>query len=263
MRDSDTPIRVVGVIPAHLSSIRLPRKILLEIHGVPMIEHVRRRALMCEALDGVYVATCDQEIAETVDASGGEVIMTADTHMNGTSRVAEAVESVDCTHVILLQGDEPLLLPSHVEEVVDAIKADPSWDAWNATGPVTTQAELDRHSFVKCAVGESGRVLFCFRRSASHLQAAEQTEYTRKILGVIAFGKSFVQRLVAYPQSLMERNESIEQLRILEHGYTLKSVPVSHSLPSINEPGEVDAVLEAIQSDSEQKSLLDRVLAGA
>jgi 3-deoxy-manno-octulosonate cytidylyltransferase (CMP-KDO synthetase) len=77
---------------------------------------------------------------------------------------------------------------------------------------------------------------------------------------VIAYGKRFVQRLVAYPQSLMERNESIEQLRILEHGYTLKSVSVSHSLPSINEPGEVDAVLEAIECDSEQKSLLDRVL---
>jgi 3-deoxy-manno-octulosonate cytidylyltransferase (CMP-KDO synthetase) len=162
-----------------------------------------------------------------------------------------------------LQGDEPLLLPSHVNEVVHSIKTDPSWDAWNATGPVNSQAELDRHSFVKCAVAESDRVLFCFRRSASHLQIVEQLQYTRKILGVIAYGKTFVQRLVACPQSLMERSESIEQLRILEHGYTLKSVPVNHSLPSINEPGEVDAVLQAIQCDVEQKSLLDRVLSVA
>ena len=120
---------------------------------------------------------------------------------------------------------------------------------------------MDRQSVVKCSVAESGRVLFCFRRSASHHQAAEQAQYTRKILGVIGYGKSFLQELVRFPQSLMERTESIEQLRILEHGHMLKSVPVSHSLPSINEPGEVDAVLEAVQRDPEQKSLLDRVVA--
>ena len=260
MTSSGPPVKVVGVIPAHLSSVRLPRKILLPIHGLAMIEHVRRRALMCESLDSVYVATCDQEIAETVDAAGGRVIMTADTHLNGTSRVAEAIEGVDCTHVVLLQGDEPLLLPRHVGEIVDAIRSDTSWDAWNATGPIDSQAELDRQSFVKCSVAESGRVLFCFRRSASHHQPAEQAQYTRKILGVIGYGKSFLQELVRYPQSLMERRESIEQLRILEHGHTLKSVPVSHSLPSINEPAELDPVLQAVRRDPEQKSLLDRVL---
>lgn len=258
---NSTPPRVVGVIPAHLSSVRLPRKILFKIHGLPMIEHVRRRALMCEALGDVYVATCDQEIAEAIDSTGGKVIMTANTHLNGTSRVAEAIEGIDCTHVVLLQGDEPLLLPRHVQEVVQEIQADPSWDAWNATGPLTSQEELDRHSFVKCSVAESGRVLSCFRRSPSHEQLEHQARYTRKILGVIGYDKTFLRRLVAYPQSFMERTESIEQLRILEHGHSLKSVPVSHSLPSINEPGEVDAVLRAIE-DSEQKALLHRVLQG-
>jgi len=79
-----------------------------------MIEHVRRRALMCPSLDRVVVATCDDEIASTVRDFGGEVIMTSNTHRNGTTRVAEAAGKIGCSHVVLLQGDEPLLLPRHV-----------------------------------------------------------------------------------------------------------------------------------------------------
>lgn len=82
-----------------------------------MIEHVRRRALMCSNLSTVIVATCDEEIAEVVQANGGQVIMTSYDHINGTTRVAEAVKQIDCSHVLLLQGDEPLLLPRHVEEL--------------------------------------------------------------------------------------------------------------------------------------------------
>ena len=90
-------VAFVGVIPAHLASVRFPGKILFPFNGMPMIEHVRRRALLATGLDEVYVATCDRDIAEAVRAGGGKVIMTADTHRNGTSRVAEAVADLDFT----------------------------------------------------------------------------------------------------------------------------------------------------------------------
>ena len=95
----------VAIIPAHLASVRFPRKVLHDFHGLPMIEHVRRRALMADGLCAVYVATSDREIADVVRSFGGEVIMTSPNHLNGTTRVAEAAAQLDCSHVILLQAD--------------------------------------------------------------------------------------------------------------------------------------------------------------
>ncbi len=101
-------MKIIAVIPAHMASVRFPRKILFQFHGLPMIEHVRRRALLSKAFDDVFVATCDEEIASVIRSFGGKIIMTANTHNNGTSRVAEAVKDIECSHVVLLQGDEPL-----------------------------------------------------------------------------------------------------------------------------------------------------------
>jgi 3-deoxy-manno-octulosonate cytidylyltransferase (CMP-KDO synthetase) len=257
------PAKIVAVIPAHLASVRFPRKILFPFHGLPMIEHVRRRALLADAVSEIHVATCDEEIAETVRGYGGKVTMTANTHTNGTSRVAEAVRDIDCSHVILLQGDEPLLLPRHLDEFAREIAAEPDGDAWNATGPIDHDEELDRHSFVKCAVSESGRILYCFRRSPCFSPLAVQQSFVRKILGIIAYRKDFLLHLQALPASPIERAEFIEQMRIIEHGYTLRSVPVQPSLPSVNEPGEADIVLSYIERNPEQRDLLERTLSAS
>jgi 3-deoxy-manno-octulosonate cytidylyltransferase (CMP-KDO synthetase) len=252
--------RIAAIIPSHLASTRFPRKILFPFHGLPMIEHVRRRALLAKGLSEVVVATCDAEIADAVRAGGGTVVMTSNTHRNGTSRVAEAVAGLDCTHVILLQGDEPLLLPRHVEAMVAAIEASPDGDAWNATAPISAPEELDRHSFVKCSIGQDGRILYGFRRSPSAAPFEDQIAYIRKVLGIIAFRRESLMAISAAPVSVVERYESIEQMRILEAGHSLYSVPVEESLPSVNEPHEADIVLGYIRSMPEQAHLLQRIL---
>lgn len=226
-----------------------------------MIEHVRRRALMADGLDKVVVATGDQEIEDTVRAAGGEVIPTNRAHENGTSRVAEAVANMDCEHIVLLQGDEPLLLPSHIEILLSAIKTEPEADFWNVTGPINSEDELDRHSFVKCAVGPDSRILYCFRRSPSHASFELQTGYIRKILGLFAFRRDVLLELAQTPQTPIERAELIEQMRLIETGRRVVSVPVDRALPSVNEPHEADIVLSELESDLEQKALLERVLA--
>lgn len=253
-------MKIVAVIPAHLASVRFPRKILFLFHGLPMIEHVRRRALLSDAVSDVYVATCDEEIAKAVRGFGGKVIMTANFHTNGTSRVAEAVKDINCTHVILLQGDEPLLLPRHVDAIAQAIAAEPGGDAWNATGPIEHQEELDRHSFVKCAVLKSGRIFCCFRRSPFYSAFNVQQTFVRKILGIIAYRKPFLFDLTKLPAAPIEKAEFIEQMRIIENGCLLGSVPVSPSLPSVNEPGEAGIVLDYIQQNDEQRALLEKIL---
>lgn len=253
--------KTIAVIPAHLASVRFPRKILHPFSGLAMIEHVRRRALLTSGLGEVYIATCDQEIADAVSANGGKVIMTASTHMNGTSRVAEAVEGLDCSHVVLLQGDEPLLLPRHVDQLVASMEAAPNVDAWNATGPIEQPEELDRHSFVKCAVTPNDRIMYCFRRSPSTANFAAQQTYIRKILGIIAYRKDFLIDIAASDPARVETNEFIEQMRIIENGNMLMSVPVKESLPSVNEPHEADIVLDYVQNNREQRGLLERILA--
>jgi 3-deoxy-manno-octulosonate cytidylyltransferase (CMP-KDO synthetase) len=253
-------MKIVAIIPAHMASVRFPGKILHPFYGLPMIEHVRRRALLASSLDDVIVATCDDAIASVIRGFGGKVIMTANTHKNGTTRVAEAIEKVDCTHVILLQGDEPLLLPRHVDALADAIRTNPDGDAWNATGPIENAEELDRHSFVKCAIGQHSRILFCFRRSPCYSSFEKQQAFVRKILGIIAYKKEFLLDLTKLPPSEIEQAEFIEQMRIVENGYELSSIPLSPSLPSVNEPSEAEIVLDYIRSDSEQKQLLDKIL---
>lgn len=226
-----------------------------------MVEHVRRRALMADNLERVIVATDDPEIEKAVRRGGGEVIRTTQQHDNGTSRVAEVVANIECDFVVLLQGDEPLLLPSHVEALLSAITNDPGADFWNVTCPINVPDELDRHSFVKCAVGSDGRILYCFRRSPSHVEFAHQTKYIRKILGLFAFRRSVLLDLAATSPTPIEQAEFIEQMRLIETGRRLISVPVDRALPSVNEPHEAEIVLEELDRDPEQKELLNLVLA--
>ncbi len=253
-------MKVTTVIPAHLDSIRFPRKILFEFFGIPMIEHVRRRALLASSISAVYVATCDEEIAEAVKSYGGQVIMTSNQHRNGTTRVAEAINSIDCSHVILLQGDEPLLIPDHLDSLVKSIKSNPDGDAWNAIAPLQSAEELDLHSFVKCSVSETGRILYCFRRSPGYAEFDQQSKYIHKILGLIAYRKAFLQEFADFDSGIIETTEFIEQMRIIENGRHLQSVPVYPSLPSVNEPGEADIVINYIEANEQQQQILNKIL---
>ena len=243
-----------------MASVRFPRKILFPFFSLPMIEHVRRRALLSKSLSEVLVATCDDAIAQVVNGFGGKVVMTANTHRNGTTRVAEAVKDIDCSHVMLLQGDEPLLLPRHIDSLVHAIEEQPNGDAWNATGPIESPDELDRHSFVKCVASKTGRVMHCFRRSPATCSTEAQFGFVRKILGLISYRRDFLMELVKLPAAPIENAEFIEQMRILENDGYLQSVRVDPSLPSVNEPYEADIVLEYIQHHPEQKALLEIII---
>lgn len=256
----DEKTKIVAVIPAHLNSIRFPKKILYPFHNLPMVEHVRRRALLCDMISKVFVATCDVEIADQVRKHGGEVIMTSNKHLTGTTRVAEAIEQIDCTHVVLLQGDEPLLIPQHLDLIAKNIMKDYLTSAWNVTGPINEPQELDRHSFVKCVVTEQNRIIYCFRRNPRHSNIDEQRSYIRKILGIIAFRKSILLEIANLEPSRIEKTEFIEQMRIIENAYIFRSVPVDHSTPSVNEPNDIIAILETLKKDTQQAALLNKIL---
>ena len=113
-----TSIKIAAIIPARMASTRHPGKPLIEIQDLPMIEHVRRRALLCGGFSEVVVATCDTEIVEVVETFGGKIIMTSKEHIMASDRVAEAARNLDCTHVINVQGDEILVRPDDLSNMI-------------------------------------------------------------------------------------------------------------------------------------------------
>ena len=248
------------IIPARLASKRFPNKVLQCIAGLPMIEHVRRRCLLSKATTRVYVATCDEQISQVVKSNGGDVIMTSKDHLNGTSRVAEAVRMVDCDHVILVQGDEPLLHPDYLSSLCEVIGENPLVNAWNVSSPIENDYELDQISVVKCAESKSNQILYCSRKNTSQYDFKKNSGYLRKLLGLMAYKKDFLQTLVSIGPGTIEQIEDIEQMRIIENGFELRSMHVPNSLPSVNEPHEITAVMEYLQKDKEQMALLQKIL---
>ena len=253
-------MKVAAIIPSHLASIRFPRKILLKIHGLEMIEHVRRRALMTDIFDEVYVATGDNEISDLVKSHGGNVINTTKNHSSGTSRIVEAAESIDASHIFLIQGDEPLILPSQIKALYEEIANNLEVDAWNATASLTNESQLEEHSIVKCIVTDKNDILYCFRKTPSFSNFKNQRKYIRKILGLIAYKREVLMSFDKYNPSLIETSESIEQLRLIENKYDFRSVIVEPALPSINELGDEEKVLDLLKMSNDQKQLLREVL---
>lgn len=252
-------VSIAAIIPARLASVRFPGKVLEPIHGLPMIEHIRRRALLCEDLSYVAVATADEEVAKVVRSAGGTVIMTSTAHLNGTDRVAEAAQQVACTHVVVLQGDEPLILPSDLTLMASAMRAEPEVPAWNATGALVDAAALDDRSTVKAILSRTGRILLCTRRSVSHGEASSQMTFTRKVLGLIGFERNFLALYRTLPTTPLESADSIEQSRIIEHDWVLRSVELPNEHASVNHRSDLAAVQRALSEDALQRSILERI----
>lgn len=225
--------------------------------GLPMLEHVRIRAEMSKIFNaGVYVATCDKEVFELVKNNGGKPIMTLESHINGSSRVSEAVKEIDCTHVLVLQADEPLILPSHLKMFVEKIKMQSQFQVWNAVSDMYDKQDLKNNTIVKCAVNHRKKILFCFRGSPFISNFNCQSKYVKKMLGLIAFKKNAIKEMNQTPQDDIEFNESIEQMRIISSNYEMGAVHLGSSLPSVNLKTDTELVLKEMNFNQEQIEIL-------
>lgn len=252
-------IRVAAVIPARMGSSRFPGKSLLTVRGLPMVEHVRRRTVLSGVFSDVVVATCDREIADRVEGYGGRVLMTSASHPGALDRVAEAMQALACTHVVNVQGDEILVLPSDLRRVVEAVQREPAVEAWNAAARIEHAEELDDPSIVKLLVSRTGRVLFCLRRYEG-ARDDPSAEAVWKSIGIMAFTRAFLERFVRLPRTPLERSGGMDQLRIVEHDLTLRTVLLEHGYPTINEPREVTLVEASLAADREQRAALEQIL---
>lgn len=253
-------VKIAAIIPARMASSRFPGKPLLEIKGLPMIEHVRRRVLLCREFSEVVVATCDKEIAMVVERFGGKVAMTSDKHQVATERIVEAIGGLDCTHVINVQGDEILLVPSDLTKMFQAMVASPAVPVWNAIAPLTVKQALEDPSMVKCVVSQTEKLLFC-SRDFSFLNLKEDSLHPVYLLiGILGYRRLFLEQISTMSETPLEILESIEQSRFLENDITIQGVRFRNAYPGINTPQEAEAVKNILEIDPVQNEILKEIL---
>lgn len=210
----------IGVIPARYGSTRLPGKPLKDIAGKPMIQHVYEMAIQAEELSSVIVATDDRRIMEAVSLFGGQAVMTASGHPNGTSRVAEAVRRERCDIVVNIQGDEPFLSHEMVDQLVRLLAEDDGAPSATLCRRITPERFGDA-SVVKTVFDRDGNALY-FSRSLIPYPRCHQHHLVFEHIGIYAYRSEFLQILAELPLTPLAETESLEQLKVLEHGYKMK-----------------------------------------
>jgi 3-deoxy-manno-octulosonate cytidylyltransferase (CMP-KDO synthetase) len=251
--------KVVVVVPARMASSRYPGKPLAKILELPMIEHVRRRALLAKGVDDVVVATCDREIVDVVDQAGGKAIMTADTHERSTERVAEAMHSLAGDIVVVAQGDEPLMLPRDLEIVAAPFLQDDELGCVSLLSPLEGEADFSNPNIVKAACDQRGYIMMYSRAPIPFVQNPGPCPIHRET-GIRAFSADFLQTYVSLPETPFELVESVDMMRLREHGYQILGVLTDGVTLGVDHLEEVDRIENELRTDPAQKALYEQTL---
>ena len=249
-----TKQRTIGVIPARWASTRLPGKPLAMIAGKPMIQRVAEQVVQAKSLDAVLVATDDPRIADAVasfEIPGVEAVMTRTDHPSGTDRIAEAIANADCDVVINIQGDEPLMDPDLIDQLAEAMAAG-DWDMVTAAAPIENDEDLQNPSVVKAVFSADGQALYFSRAPIPFVRDA-QTDTAGahwRHLGIYAYRRDYLLKLVAEPPCALENIEKLEQLRALHIGCRMKVLQVADVGIGVDTPEDIERV-EAILAAQE------------
>ena len=246
------------IIPARLKSSRLPRKVLYQFYNLPMLEHVRRRALLVNEVSRVIVATCDDEIYDLITSYGGEVIMTSNKCKSGTDRIAEAAKKLSCDYVILLQGDEPCFYPKYIENLISYVK-ETKGNFYNLVSPILKKEYLFDTSSVKCSLNSENEITGCFRKTPYISKFHFQKTFIKKLLGIMCFHKEFLLKINCLKPSKLSNQESIEQLTLLENKILMQSMLVNKDIPSLNIVEDIKK-LELEFNLKQQQTILNKIL---
>ena len=209
-----------------------------------MIEHVYRRAADARGVDAVVVATDDRRVADAVERFGGVVRMTSADHRTGMDRLAEVAGDLRAGIIVNVQGDEPLVEPSAIAQMVDALSADPSLEMATLRTPIRHDADYASPHVVKVVVDRHDNALY-FSRSPIPFSRDGQPGVAFKHLGLYAYRRDVLLRLAALPQSALERAESLEQLRALEHGIRIRAVETQYDSIGVDTPDDLERVRHA------------------
>lgn len=244
---------IVGIIPARYASTRFPGKPLINIEGKTMLQRVYEQAAQSRSLAKVAVATDDERIFTHVKSFGGEVVMTAADHPSGTDRCMDALQQLegDFNYVINIQGDEPFIEPEQIDELAAVLKD-------GATELATQMIAVDSYEMlfdkgeVKIVLNTDHEAMYFSRMVIPFIKGVDEKEwhlhhqYYRHV-GMYAYRKDILEKITRLPVSSMEKAESLEQLRWIEHGYKIKCVITKYESHCIDTPEDVEKVLKLLK----------------
>ena len=214
-----------------------------------MIEHVFRRVKLCSQIDEVYVATCDEEIRNVAEGFGARVVMTSATHERATDRVAEAAEHLAAEIIIMVQGDEPMITPEMIDSALDAIRSDSSICCVNLVARISSLWELVDPNTIKVVADLNGDALYFSRSSIPNPHFEQATTRIFKQVCVIPFRHECLREFARLPPTPLEVAESIDMLRLLEHGKSVRLVETDVATHSVDTPGDLQLVEKLMKSD--------------
>ena len=210
-----------------------------------MLERVYRRAVQASA-SGVVVATDDERVRDAVEAFGGRAIMTSERHPTGTDRLAEAVRFLDADIIVNLQADEPLIEPSMIDAAVAALTNGPGAAIGTLRKAMTDERDLTNPNVVKVVVAPDGRALYFSRAGIPFPRDGQRAAPAWRHVGIYAYRRDALLQLAALAPTPLERTESLEQLRALEHGFIIHTAETSHDTIGVDTPEDLERVRQIV-----------------
>lgn len=240
----------IGIIPARYGSTRFEGKVLADMCGKPMIQHVYEKASQAKVLDELLVAADDQRVVDVVQGFGGKVALTAKGHRSGTDRLTEVVNPIDVKVVVNIQADEPLLHPTMINDLVSALLADEKIEMATLMKKISEEQDLVNPNVVKVVVDKHSFALYFSRAPIPHLKTSghkSRTPAYYKHIGLYAYTKDFLFTFTNLPTSRLEKIEGLEQLRALENGYRIKVLETKYDSIGVDTPEDLELVRKKLE----------------
>ena len=232
-------LNIIAVIPSRYGSTRLHAKPLIDLCGKPMVQHVYERAKQAKLVTKVIVATDHDEIASVVRKFGGDVVMTPESIRSGSDRIAYVAKTLpDADIVVNVQGDEPVIVPQMIDEAIKPLTLDASIQCGTLVKKITSADEMVSPGVVKVVLDADGYGIYFSRSAIPHVRDGGNVNQWHtmhqfyKHIGLYVFRKDFLLKFSSWQESELEQIEKLEQLRILYHGYKIKTTVTTYdSIP--------------------------------
>lgn len=240
-------MNIVAIIPARMGSSRFPGKPMAKLLGKPMIGHVFERVSQCNLLNLTVVATCDTEIRDYIKSIGGTVVMTGSHHERASDRCAEALEALERERgerfdiVVMVQGDEPMIHPEMISEAVGPMLDNPEVLVTNLLGAIESVEEFEDRNCIKVVCDPNGNALYFSREPIPTRSKIGKVPMGKQVC-VIPFRRDFLLEYNRMKHTPLEIVESIDMMRILEHGLKVRMVPTKYNTHAVDTPEDLKKI---------------------
>jgi 3-deoxy-manno-octulosonate cytidylyltransferase (CMP-KDO synthetase) len=237
-------MNILALIPARMGSSRFPGKPMAQILGKPMIGHVYEKVAQSPWLAKTAVATCDQVIFDYIESIGGSAVMTADSHERASDRCAEALlklEKAENTRydiVVMVQGDEPMTHPDMIAEAVQPMLDDPGIQVVNLLGEIKDETEFEDRNCIKVVCDVYSNAMYFSREPIPTRSKVDQIPMGKQVC-IIPFRRDYLLKYTSLSPTPLEIVESVDMMRVLEHGMRVHMVPTRHASFAVDTPSDL------------------------